>query len=445
MPSERAIVETLNRKELLDLVTHFDLQVGDRRVRDNLVDALASSRRTRIDKILQQLSVTSLKEVCRKHGIDDSGRLKAQLIDRILNDSAGKAARKGAAAKKAEKPAKVAKGKAGSAPVAKTKGGAAKAKPVAAKAAKVAKAKPVAAKAAKVAKAKPVAAKAAKVAKAKPVAAKAAKVAKAVKAAPVAKASKAAPVAKKAVAAKAKLVPAKSVAAKGKPAVMEPTAKEAAPKNAAATKAPPAKVTPVNIPPLNIAAEPAAKANVIELSRATKPVVPAPAKNGSSGSSHVQAVPEAAKVIKAVPPRVVPNPNKQAANQPPAAPAPVPASPMVAQPISPEDKPRPFGVQMTAKAVREALANAPQPLPLLPEMGTFVPTSGTKACHACGTKLDLRKCGVQRCRNMLVASPTRKICAECLFERNTLSMDEFNQRLEEEARCPHCNDAWQDN
>ena len=65
-----------------------------------------------------------------------------------------------------------------------------------------------------------------------------------------------------------------------------------------------------------------------------------------------------------------------------------------------------------------------------------------QTCQGCGATIDLRKCQVQRCHNLLLPAPIRKICAECLFERNTLSMTDFHQRLIEEGECPSCGNLW---
>lgn len=88
MPSKRRIVETLKKQDLLALVDYFELEVADRRVRDQLVDAIASSKKARIGELLEQLKRATLKASCRQLGLDDSGREKALLVDRLLGGSA---------------------------------------------------------------------------------------------------------------------------------------------------------------------------------------------------------------------------------------------------------------------------------------------------------------------------------------------------------------------
>lgn len=68
--------------------------------------------------------------------------------------------------------------------------------------------------------------------------------------------------------------------------------------------------------------------------------------------------------------------------------------------------------------------------------------TNARKCAACGEKLSLRKCSVQACSHMLLADSRQKICAECRFERNTLSMTDFEEVLAEERACPHCAKSW---
>ena len=83
MPSKREVLEHLKRDELLAAVDHFELEVGDRRVRDQLVDALVASRKAGLAEILGEMPRTRLKEICRALDMDDSGREKAVLVGRL--------------------------------------------------------------------------------------------------------------------------------------------------------------------------------------------------------------------------------------------------------------------------------------------------------------------------------------------------------------------------
>ena len=101
MPTKRAILAELTSHELRGAVDGYALQVGDRRVKTQLVDALAGSRKARIDEILQSLSRDRLNELCRGFGLDDSGRKKADLVARLVG-STGTAKRGGSAAPAAD-------------------------------------------------------------------------------------------------------------------------------------------------------------------------------------------------------------------------------------------------------------------------------------------------------------------------------------------------------
>ena len=87
MPTKRAILAELPRDELRTKLDHYELEVEDRRVNAQLVDALVHSRRASLDEILQGLSLDRLKELCRAFDRDDSGR-KADLAARLMGRTA---------------------------------------------------------------------------------------------------------------------------------------------------------------------------------------------------------------------------------------------------------------------------------------------------------------------------------------------------------------------
>ena len=88
MPTKRAILDQLTAKELRVAVDSHKLHVDDRRVRAQLVDALAGSRKVRIDELLLELSRNRLKELCRAFDLDDSGRKKAEIVARLVGPGA---------------------------------------------------------------------------------------------------------------------------------------------------------------------------------------------------------------------------------------------------------------------------------------------------------------------------------------------------------------------
>ena len=88
MPTKRTILTALTRHELRATVDDYDVRVDDRRVKTQLVNALAGSRRIRLDDVLQGLSRDRLKELCHAFDIDDSGRRKATLVARLVGPPA---------------------------------------------------------------------------------------------------------------------------------------------------------------------------------------------------------------------------------------------------------------------------------------------------------------------------------------------------------------------
>ena len=76
MPTKRAILSELTADELRANAEYYELEVHDRRVKTSLVEALAASRKARLDEILPDLSRNRLKELCRAFSLDDSGREK---------------------------------------------------------------------------------------------------------------------------------------------------------------------------------------------------------------------------------------------------------------------------------------------------------------------------------------------------------------------------------
>ena len=104
MPTKRAILTALTRHELRAAVDDYDVRVDDRRVKTQLVDALAGSRRIRLDDLLQGLSRDRLKELCHAFDVDDSGRRKATLVARLVGPPAASKSGGGAEPSAASRP-----------------------------------------------------------------------------------------------------------------------------------------------------------------------------------------------------------------------------------------------------------------------------------------------------------------------------------------------------
>ena len=84
MPTKCAILAQLTAKELRASADNYELHVDDRRVKAQLVDVLAGSRKVRLDELLPELSRNRLKELCGAFKLDDSGRKKADLVARLV-------------------------------------------------------------------------------------------------------------------------------------------------------------------------------------------------------------------------------------------------------------------------------------------------------------------------------------------------------------------------
>lgn len=92
MTTKRETLDLLTRDELLAAVDRFDLSIADRRAKAGLVDAVASSKKATLPEVLGDLSRDRLKELCRALGLDDSGREKAALLERLSGTKPGHAA-----------------------------------------------------------------------------------------------------------------------------------------------------------------------------------------------------------------------------------------------------------------------------------------------------------------------------------------------------------------
>ena len=83
MPTKHGILSELSADDLRYYVDAYELEVADRRVKAQLVDALVKSEEATIEEILGDWYRDDLKALCRTFGIDDSGRRKADLIARL--------------------------------------------------------------------------------------------------------------------------------------------------------------------------------------------------------------------------------------------------------------------------------------------------------------------------------------------------------------------------
>lgn len=83
MPTLRDILDTLDRNALIALVDAHRVAVVDRRVRTQLLDALCTAP-VAPTEMLASWSRDTLKHACRALGLDDGGREKSVLVERLL-------------------------------------------------------------------------------------------------------------------------------------------------------------------------------------------------------------------------------------------------------------------------------------------------------------------------------------------------------------------------
>jgi type I restriction enzyme M protein len=84
MATKRDVLAHLTHDELLAVVDRFTLVVPDRRSNEGLVAAVAASKKATLAEILPGYARDRLKELCRGLGLDDGGKEKAAIVDRIL-------------------------------------------------------------------------------------------------------------------------------------------------------------------------------------------------------------------------------------------------------------------------------------------------------------------------------------------------------------------------
>ena len=81
MPLKRSILDELTIDELRASLDYYELEVDDRRVKAQVADALARSRKARIGDVLYELSRDRLKQLCRAFGLTrDAGRQSSSVV-----------------------------------------------------------------------------------------------------------------------------------------------------------------------------------------------------------------------------------------------------------------------------------------------------------------------------------------------------------------------------
>lgn len=85
-PTKRTALQTLTKPRLIEIASGFELGVAQNKPKDEFIEALASSHKASFDKVLALLSRDELKEICRAHDLDDGGKKKQVIIDRIMGN-----------------------------------------------------------------------------------------------------------------------------------------------------------------------------------------------------------------------------------------------------------------------------------------------------------------------------------------------------------------------
>ncbi len=87
--ARRAALEVLSRDRLAEITAQYDLDVDDRRAVASHIDAVIRARSLDFGELLRSLKRDELKAICSALELDDSGREKGLLVERILgSDSA---------------------------------------------------------------------------------------------------------------------------------------------------------------------------------------------------------------------------------------------------------------------------------------------------------------------------------------------------------------------
>lgn len=82
--ARRAALQVLSRDRLAEIAAAFDVPVRDRRAHAAHVDAIVGARALDFCDLLRSLKRDELKAICATLGLDDSGREKDALVQRIL-------------------------------------------------------------------------------------------------------------------------------------------------------------------------------------------------------------------------------------------------------------------------------------------------------------------------------------------------------------------------
>jgi len=97
-PTMEMALETLTQQRLAMLGREFGVAVSDKAKKAEQIAMLARPGITTFTDVLRALARNELKAICRKHGIDDEGRSRRELWERILESGGREKAPKAAKA-----------------------------------------------------------------------------------------------------------------------------------------------------------------------------------------------------------------------------------------------------------------------------------------------------------------------------------------------------------
>jgi len=85
MAKKNRILSCLTRAYLIEIAYDYEITGVSGLKKDDIVRTLSRKRSVKIEEVLEGLSLSDLKTVCQGVGVDDTGRKKALLVDRLLD------------------------------------------------------------------------------------------------------------------------------------------------------------------------------------------------------------------------------------------------------------------------------------------------------------------------------------------------------------------------
>ncbi|MFL6263685.1 MAG: DISARM system SNF2-like helicase DrmD [Thermoanaerobaculia bacterium] len=83
-PSLRSVLDALTKARLVAIGRDFGVSVPSSATKESQLERLLDSKQVSFPELLRSLGRDELKEICRAHGLDDSGRARPALMGRLL-------------------------------------------------------------------------------------------------------------------------------------------------------------------------------------------------------------------------------------------------------------------------------------------------------------------------------------------------------------------------